>query len=331
MSDPAELDLSKYEWNLVVRPLKIDDLDALVAIQQKCFPGLPVWTRAQIESQLKLFPEGQIVVECDGKVVASSNSLLLNYDDDIEWNNWKKISDNGRITSHVPDGDTMYGIEIMVDPEYRGMRLSRRMYDARKELCRIRNVARIVIGGRIPGYHKHAAAMTAREYVERVSDKSIFDPVLTAQISNGFALQGLIENYLPDDKESCGYATFCEWKNFDLKRKTSVRRFRRNVELVRIGAVQYQMRTVKDFDDFAKHARYFVDVAGEYKCDFLLFPALFTTQLLSFVPPQRPGSACAGTLRVHAAVLGIVCGHGRRLRHQHHRRFALRRRRRNAL
>lgn len=291
MSDPTELDLSKFEWNLVVRPLRIEDWEALVVIQNKCFPGLECWTREQIESQLKLFPEGQIVVESDGKVVASSNSLLLNYDDDMEWHNWKKISDSGRITNHVPDGDTMYGIEIMVDPEFRGMRLSRRMYDARKELCRQRNVARIVIGGRLPGYHQYADEMTAREYIERVVEKAIFDPVLTAQISNGFSVQGLIENYLPADKESCGYATFLEWKNFDIKRKTSVRRFRRNVELVRIGAVQYQMRTVADFDDFAKHARYFVDVAGDYKCDFLLFPELFTTQLLSCLPPQRPGSA----------------------------------------
>ncbi|QDT04277.1 N-carbamoyl-D-amino acid hydrolase [Rubripirellula lacrimiformis] len=291
MSDQAELDLSKYEWNLIVRNMRVDDHAALVEMQAKCFPGMELWTEDQIKSQIKNFPEGQICIECDGKLVASSSSLLLDYDDDLEWHDWKKTSDNGSIRNHRDSGDTMYGIEIMVDPAYRGNRLSRRLYDARKELCRQRNIARMIIGGRIPGYHQHADQMSAREYIERVVEKSIFDPVLTAQIANGFSVQGLIEDYLPSDHQSCGYATFLEWKNIDLKRKSTGRRFRRNVDLVRIGAVQYQMRSVTDFDDFAKYARYFVDVAGDYKCDFLLFPELFTTQLLSCLPPQRPGSA----------------------------------------
>ena len=38
------------------------------------------WTREQIESQLSIFPEGQICVEVDGKLAASSSSLILEYD-----------------------------------------------------------------------------------------------------------------------------------------------------------------------------------------------------------------------------------------------------------
>jgi len=148
----------------------------------------------------------------------------------------------------------------------------------------------MIIGGRIPGYHKYVERLKPSEYIERVVNKSLYDPVLTAQIATGFALQGLIPNYLPSDTESCGYATFLEWKNLDVSIAHG-RRFRRNVLPVRIGAVQYQMRTVANFDEFAKQARYFVDVAGDYKCDFLLFPELFTTQLLSFMPHQRPGTA----------------------------------------
>lgn len=120
--------------------------------------------------------------------------------------------------------------------------------------------------------------------------KSLYDPVLTAQIANGFALQGLIPDYFPSDKQSHGYATFLEWRNIDLSR-TTTKRYRRTVQPVRIGAVQYQMRSVDSFDDFAKQARYFVDVAGDYKCDFLLFPELFTLQLLSCIPDARPGTA----------------------------------------
>jgi Acetyltransferase (GNAT) family. len=98
-------------------------------------------------------------VEYKGRLVASSSSLIVDSSQHTQWHNWQAIADNGYITNHVPNGDTLYGIEIMVDPEFRGLKLSRRLYDARKELCRERNIARIIIAGRIPGYGKVADKM----------------------------------------------------------------------------------------------------------------------------------------------------------------------------
>ncbi len=290
MERKAPIDLKEYEWKTVVRPLTMDDFDALVAMQLRCFPGMKPWTREHIESQLKVFPEGQLCVEIDGKLAASSCALILRYDPHLTWHDWKKIADGGYIRNHDPRGDTLYGIEIMVDPEFRGMKLSRRLYDARKELCRNRNLARIIIGGRIPGYGKHADTIKAREYIERVVDRSLFDPVLTAQLANGFALQGLIPNYFPTDEASRGFATFLEWRNLDY-RSGAKRKYGHVVEPIRLAVVQYQMRTIKGFDEFAQQCEFFIDTASEYKSDFVLFPELFTTQLLSCVPSDRPGLA----------------------------------------
>ncbi|MCA9072756.1 MAG: GNAT family N-acetyltransferase, partial [Planctomycetaceae bacterium] len=284
------LDLQEYEWKIQVRQLTLDDFDALVEMQQKCFPGMPTWKREHLESQLSIFPEGQLCVEIDGQLAASSSSLILKYVPSLEWHNWRAVADNGYIRNHNPKGDTLYGIEIMVDPEFRGMKLSRRLYDARKELCRNRNLARIIIAGRIPGYHKHADDISAAEYAERVATHGLHDPVLTAQIANGFALQGLIANYLPSDTDSCGYATFLEWKNLDYKAGAK-RRFLPAIEPVRLCVVQYQMRAIKSFDDFAQQCDLFLDVASDYKSDFILFPELHTTQLLSCVKSGRPGQA----------------------------------------
>lgn len=282
--------LEEYEWKTVVRPLKIEDFEQLIEMQQLCFPGMDPWEKSQIESQLQLFPDGQIVIEIEGKIAASSSSLILEYHDNMEWHDWKKIADGGYIRGHKEKGDTLYGIEIMVHPEFRGMKLSRRLYDARKEVCREKNLARIIIGGRIPGYGAHADTMTAREYVDAVVEKHAYDSVLTAQLSNGFALQGLIPGYFPSDSASRGYATFLEWVNLDYV-KGAKRRFLSVTELVRIAAVQYQMRPIKGFDEFAMQSEFFIDTASEYKSDFVLFPELHTTQLLSCLPELRPGEA----------------------------------------
>src|SRR5271154_2398145 len=162
----TKINLKKFEKNLVVRPLRLSDWDGVVALQKRCFPGMDPWSKEQFESQLKIFPEGQIGVEYQGKLVASSSSLILDFELFKEWHDFDEISDNGYIRNHMPDGTTLYGIEIMVDPALRGLKLARRLYDARKNLARQKNLMRIVVGGRIPGYAPHAKKMTAREYIE---------------------------------------------------------------------------------------------------------------------------------------------------------------------
>ncbi|MCC7338282.1 MAG: GNAT family N-acetyltransferase [Pirellulaceae bacterium] len=285
-----KLNLKDFEWKILVRPLTIDDYDELRAMAEICFPGIPPLTREQLESQLTIFPQGQLAIEIDGRLAATASSLVLEYSANMEWHNWKVIADGGYIRNHNPKGDTLYGIEIMVHPDFRGMKLSRRLYDARKQICRDKNLARFIIAGRIPGYHQHADKLSASQYIDGVLEKAIFDPVLTAQLSNGFSVKGLIADYLPSDTQSCGYATYLEWINLDHV-PGAKRRFHAVVEPVRICVVQYQVRKVKNFEEFAQQCEFFIDTASDYKSDFVLFPELFTTQLLSCVEATRPGHA----------------------------------------
>ncbi|MBN1489635.1 MAG: GNAT family N-acetyltransferase, partial [Phycisphaerae bacterium] len=282
------IDLEEIQSKVVVRPLRSEDYGQIVEMQRLCFPTMAPWQRDQFESQLRIFPEGQLCVEYDGEVVASCCSLIVDFEEYDETHSWREISSGGYITNHDPEGDTLYGIEIMVHPDCRGMKLARRLYQARKDLVRQRNLKRIVIGGRIPGYAACKDSMTPREYVERVMSRSLFDPVLTVQLANGFQLKRLIPDYIGDE-DSAGYATLCEWVNLDYNPDPN-RKYLPSRQ-VRVCVVQYQMRPVKSFDEFAQQCRYFVDVASGYKSDFVLFPEIFTLQLLSFVPATSPAEA----------------------------------------
>ncbi|TFH18784.1 MAG: GNAT family N-acetyltransferase [Myxococcales bacterium] len=261
----------------------------LIELEKKCFPDMESWRRDQFDSQLAHFSDGQICVELDGLIVASSSCLIVDFDDYENWQGWQEIADDGYIRNHDPEGDTMYGIEIMVDPEYRGYRLSRRLYDARKDLARRLNLRRLIVGGRIPGYGRHAETMSAREYVDQVMSKRLFDPVLTPQLANGLALQGLIPDYLPGDDQSKGYATFLEWRNLDFRAEPHARL--RMIAPVRISLVQYLMQRISSFEQFEKQCEFYVDTAGDYQSDFVLLPERFTTQLLSLVDESQPGIA----------------------------------------
>ena len=325
----SKLDLKQFEQTVAVRPLRPADYEQVKALQAACFPGMEPWTRDQFGSQLAVFPEGQIGVECRGRLVASSSSLILDFELYKDWHNYDEITDNGYIRNHKPDGKTLYGIEIMVDPKYRGLKLARRLYDARKRLAREKNLMRIVVGGRIPGYAAHAGSMSAREYIDKVLSKDLFDPILTTQLSNGFVIKRLIPGYLGADADSRGYAAFLEWANLDYV--PDVRQRFVPVAPVRVCAVQYQMRTVTDFAAFAGQCEFFVDVASEYKCDFILFPEIFTTQILSFVKAGSPAEAVRTPLGIHASLPGTLHAPGGQVQRERHRRLALHRGRRPPL
>lgn len=273
------------EPRLVTRPLRVEDVPAIQDLQRRCFGGIEPWTRAQLESQIRTFAEGQIGIELDGALVATSSSLIVDEEDFGAWHTFKQVSDNGFIRNHDPEGDTLYGIDIAVDPDLRGMRLARRLYEARKEVVERHNLRAILIAGRIPGYHKVAGEMSAEEYVRKVVRKELKDPVLTTQLSNGFAIREVLRDYLPSDAESKGYAVFMEWLN-PLHHPDDGRAAVRHV---RVAAVQYQMRTIRSFEEFAQQVEFFVDTASEYRMDFLLFPEMVTNQLLALVPAERPG------------------------------------------
>ena len=283
------MDTQSYESQLIVRPLRLEDFEQLVTMQKRCFPSMLPWDLDHIESQLNLFPQGQMVIEIDGRVAASSASLVIDFDEYADGHSWTEISGSGYIRNHDPEGDTLYGIELMVDPDFRGMKLSRRLYEERKRLCVALNLKRIVVGGRIPNYSEHKDKMTAREYVDKVLAKDFFDPVLTTQHSNGFVLKRLIRSYLTSDTESDGWATLLEWVNIDY-RPPGHRRLQAS-RPVRICAVQYGMRHIDSFEEFANQCQYFVDVASGYRSDFVVFPELLTTQMLSFLPNRAPAEA----------------------------------------
>ena len=283
------MDQKIIENKVKLRQLTPNDYNRIVRLQEACFPEMKPWSKEQFLSIMSIFSEGQFCIEYKRKIIASSCCLIIDFSNYSETSTWAELTDRGFFTNHDPNGDTLYGAEIMVDPEFRAMKLSRRLYEARKNLAKARNLKRISIGGRLPNYYKYKDEMDIERYVEMVMDRRIFDPVLTAQLSNGFTLKRILPDYLPNDLESCGYATFLEWSNLLYNEKTDKRK--RHSPYVRVCAVQYQMRMIESFDEFARHCEYFVDVASDYRSDFVIFPEMFTMQLLTFLPKKYPSEA----------------------------------------
>lgn len=60
---------------------------------------------------------------------------------------------------------------------------------------------------------------------------------------------------------------------------------------LRVSAVQYHLHTIGSFDQFAAQVTSYVRTAEEFESDFVLFPELFTTQLMSIGRGDGSGEA----------------------------------------
>ncbi|HBI01313.1 MAG TPA: bifunctional GNAT family N-acetyltransferase/carbon-nitrogen hydrolase family protein [Flavobacterium sp.] len=264
-----------------LRNLQIEDYKELKNSMMEAYSELEnsYWKEHHIEKLLSIFPEGQLVVLVDGKVVGSALSLIIDYRKVIANHTYAQITGNYSFDTHNPLGEVLYGIDVFIHPKYRGLRLGRRLYDARKELCEQLNLKSIIFAGRIPNYIDYMEELSPKQYIEKVKLKELYDPVLSFQISNDFHVKKIMKNYLVGDKSSNEYAVLMEWNNIYYDENPNLINTKKSV--IRLGLIQWQMRPLNNLEQLFEQAEFFIDVVSGYGSDFALFPELFTAPLMA--------------------------------------------------
>jgi len=201
--------------NVEIRNTRIEDYPEIKKLCEEVYVDSPPWQLNQIESHLKIFPEGQFVAEAeDGSIVGMASSLIV-YWNDYEMNDsWRDFTDYGLFTNHDPElGRTLYGAEIMVSPRAQGKGVGKKIYKERENLTRRLELLRIRAGARLRGYCTYANELSPEKYVISVIEGKLFDPTLSFQLKRGFHVLDVVRGYLRHDPESLGYAAVIEWLN----------------------------------------------------------------------------------------------------------------------
>ncbi|MCA9434625.1 MAG: bifunctional GNAT family N-acetyltransferase/carbon-nitrogen hydrolase family protein [Candidatus Omnitrophica bacterium] len=272
--------MTKIE-NVELEFLTLPDYEALKEAMIEAYPSMPeaYWKEMHIQALIDKFPEGQVKIVVNGELAGCALAIIVDYDRFEARHTYREVTAGYTFNTHKDSGDVLYGIDVFIKPEFRGLRLGRRLYDYRKELCEKLNLRGILFVVFIPNYHKYAEEMSPKEYIEKVRFKEIHDPVLNFQLSNDFRPIRILGGYLEGDQASSEYAVLLQWDNIYYEKPQTVAATVKKV--VRLGVVQWQMRHYASIDELMQQAEYFIDAVSGYRSDFALFPEYFNAPLMA--------------------------------------------------
>jgi len=274
--------------SLEIRNTRTEDIDAVIALCQRVYRNMAPYDPGMIAGQIAAFPDGQFVVVYEDEIVGFAASFKITEELALKPHTWSEITGGGFAARHDPHGDWLYGMDVGVDPAHRRLRIGQRLYDARRQLCEAENLKGIVFGGRMPGWGRRRKVYpNPLDYIEAVRDKTIVDSVVNFHLRSGFEPIGVLMEYLPEDKASSACASHMVWRNpYAEEVQTRSQLAHGQKEAVRVATVQFQQRMISSVEEFLSNVEYFVDVCSDYRCDFVVFPELFTLQLLALAPKK---------------------------------------------
>ncbi|TXI15785.1 MAG: GNAT family N-acetyltransferase [Pedobacter sp.] len=188
-------------FHFILRNAELPDAPQMEYIQSRCYPTLSqeeIIKKHHFENHIKLFPQGQFVIEDKNKMlIATTSTFLCHFP--IYDHTFLEATDQLWLTkSHQKDGQWLYGVDMGVLPEYRGKGLSKELYKARQEMCQILGIKGQVTVGMPIGYGQYQNQLSITAYCEKLKNNELSDPTISAQRKAGFIWIKPIFNYLRD-------------------------------------------------------------------------------------------------------------------------------------
>ncbi len=203
--------------NYRIRLMEPEDYGAIIDICRRVYPTETPYTAEELDDHGQVFPQGQFVAfEVNSLAVAGVHfTLRLRMSDFHIDDAWDVLTAGGSFLDHNPEGPTLYGADIMVHPEHQHHGIAHALTDQARFLVQAEQLWRMVGASRLPGYARQAANMSIERYVEAVLQGTLFDPVFSIHLKDGWMAVKPIHGYLQHDEDSAGWAEVIQWVNPD--------------------------------------------------------------------------------------------------------------------
>jgi GNAT superfamily N-acetyltransferase len=202
--------------NYSLRLVAPSDYEAIIEICRLVYPTETPYTPEELEDHRRVFPQGQFAAVDEGGAVAGVHfTLRLRLADFHVDDAWDILTAGGSFLDHDPEGPTLYGADIMVHPGRQHHGIGHALTERARRLVQEERLWRMVGASRLPGYARHAPPVNIERYVEDVLAGTLFDPVLSLHIKDGWMAVRPIHGYLQHDEDSAGWAEVIQWVNPD--------------------------------------------------------------------------------------------------------------------
>ncbi|ODS25134.1 hypothetical protein AB835_00255 [Candidatus Endobugula sertula] len=167
-----------------------NDITELLQLENVCLPQHLVCTRSMLVARIKLYPEGQILIKKQKKIIAALCSQRLDSKTLLYHAKYHQL-----LSLHHKNGAVLHIVSINILPEFRGQELERKLLNAllyqKHFMDGIQYLTRIIS---CENYHDHTIEL--KDYLQQVAHNDWYkEPVLNFHHSHGGRVVGLIRNY----------------------------------------------------------------------------------------------------------------------------------------
>lgn len=192
-----------------VRILAVEDLDAIVMLEQAAWPVDTRAPRQKLHDRLSAYERGFFGAFLGDRLVGMASSQVIRCNPAAPLRSWSELTDDGWISkTHVPNGNCLHFVSICVDPDYRGQGVGTRLSEARLGLAQELGLEFALTDTRLPGlgaFLKAQAGKPAEDYLVALRSGDHVEPVVRMYLKLGFEPLGLIPNCMASDRESADY------------------------------------------------------------------------------------------------------------------------------
>jgi hypothetical protein len=191
-------------------------INKFVKLNQEVWGGITdkryLWSKEMIESHFSICPQFIYCAFQNGVLVATLTNMKTSVADMKRNKTWLEKTGNGFLTTHRPEGDVGFGVDLTVSRKASPGVSNRLVAAAMFVSIFSEGVKAIYLGSRIPGYNKHNP-MPVEEYVyAKKNTGKPLDPELYFYLKNRFEIVAIIPDYM-EDPESLNYGVLIRWDN----------------------------------------------------------------------------------------------------------------------
>ncbi|MDY6988821.1 MAG: SDR family NAD(P)-dependent oxidoreductase [Thermodesulfobacteriota bacterium] len=199
--------LNCFESRYTIRHPIIEDVPALVRLEQECWPEALRAHSDVIWQRIEGFPSGQCVLLIDGQIVGVIYSQRIQDVSILKKTNCQEVA-----SFHVADGPIIQLLAVNVLPAIQHLGFGDQLLEFMLLFSAVRSgVERVVAVSLCKNYADHAG-VPIQEYIRMRNEQGcLLDPILRFHEHHGAAIVEEISGYRPKDADNRGYGILVEY------------------------------------------------------------------------------------------------------------------------